>query len=327
MSAVRYLINTITSEYVSSMAPDLKGNQLNNVIVKAKEYLRGLEAAISCSAGRLPQNFSLCEIAVCVDIACKFLNISNFSRELAIKKTAANALDYDKAFNEAVNLLNVTFPIKFDDLCLTFGCSGISTACDKLLELYKQEMVKKYPKVGANFSKPVFKAVAFFLAATHQFKFKVDKKKLIEETRCSSSTFDDVMESMKNVCKLGQVEIKVKSGEQGEASTPNKRKHDELEQDSTPNKDSLMSPPQHADVIIGLDETKVIVNKKKQTNTNKTNAKKKNQKSQKPSNPPTTKEESSKQTLDNTSTSTSTSTTEETERPKKKVQLTLDFFK
>ena len=270
----RFLVATVTKDYISALAPGLDLSSIQKVITKVKDYLFGLEGALSRSAGRLSPNFSLCQIPVCVDIACKILNIPQFSRELAIKKSASSPQDYERAFQEAVNLLGVTFPIKFEDLCLSFGCSGIGAACERLLEKYQQEMMKKFEgKSGANFSKSVFKVVAFYLVATHQFKYKVDKRKLIEETRCHSKNFEDILESMRTTCHLGSnsgVEIKMKEDSTTatttttpDKSSSHKRKLDELMQNTSPSTSSPSLEELNRSLVIGLDETKVTFKKKK----------------------------------------------------------------
>jgi len=340
MSSLRYVNKIITPDTISIFSFD-SPKQSTQILSKSRELLRSLYTALNSSTGHLPTNFSLCESMVCIEIACKILGVADkFSRDLAVQKTGATDKEFQSAFQEVVTLLNITFPIKFDDLCLMFGCSGIASSCEAILTQYKEGFVKKHANIDlskTDFSKPIFKVVAFFLTATHQYKFKVDQKKLIQETKVNSVQFHDILTSMKDICNL-KTEVKIK-GQDKQTEPTTEDGIIETSPTDTPKRKRLDLEISHESKEMGLDETKITLKKrtprKKETkSTIKTSVKDvipKESEVPVQNSPGKALETSSSTTEPPTKktkiTPTATSTMEKSKQPTRTKQMKLNFFK
>ncbi|WJX62701.1 Origin of replication complex subunit 6 [Trifolium repens] len=85
---------------------------------------------------------------------------------------------------------------------LYFGCVRIIPYVRDGLKLYKDRFLSSLPaarRASADFTRPVFMAVAFYLCAK-KHKLKVDKIKLIELCGTSESEFSSVSTTMKDLC-------------------------------------------------------------------------------------------------------------------------------
>ncbi|EFC50612.1 hypothetical protein NAEGRDRAFT_88231 [Naegleria gruberi] len=250
-----------SSENVATKSSSESDNNtlIPKIVGKARDYFRSLHAKLNNTAGVLPSNFSLCEGMICVELAFKFLNINQkFDREIAVQQIGADMKDYQSCFTEVVNLLGISFAISLDDLILTFGCQGIRGSCEKLLEEYKKKFESRYSAEilkKTDFTKPILKVAAFYITATQTYKFKVDFKKLAEETKTNVKSLSSVVDSMKETCGITSIKLKENQGE-----AP-KRKRDDIILDNTSKQ--FIPSSSSSDGLMGFDESKVVLKKKK----------------------------------------------------------------
>ncbi|KAI7994347.1 Origin of replication complex subunit 6 [Camellia lanceoleosa] len=100
------------------------------------------------------------------------------------------------------NGLGVKNKLDIRELGIQFGCIRLIPFVQRGLSLYKDRFLKSLPatrRASADFTRPVFTAVAFYLCAK-KHKLKVDKIKLIELCGTSESEFSSVSTSMKDLC-------------------------------------------------------------------------------------------------------------------------------
>ncbi|KAL9654797.1 hypothetical protein ABK040_008591 [Willaertia magna] len=214
----RFIQESISDKLIDKFQIE-KPNEKQKVLSSSRDFLRKLHSTLKTNTGHLPPNFSLYEAIVCVEIACKKLEIP-FARELAVQLTGNNAKEYQQAFQEVINLLNITFPVKFSELCVKFGCHGIQGTCEKLLAQYEENFKKNNPKIDLtkiDFTRPIFRVVTFYLTALH-CKLKIDKKQLISESKVNERQFSDILESVKSNCNLASLlkDDKKKNKKEGE---------------------------------------------------------------------------------------------------------------
>ncbi|XP_031736464.1 origin of replication complex subunit 6 isoform X2 [Cucumis sativus] len=143
----------------------------------------------------------VCKAIICLEIAATRLGFL-FDRSSAIKLTGMSEKAYTRAFNLLQNGLGFKSRLDIRELAVQFGCVRLVASVHKGLSLYKDRFVASLPasrRANADFSRPVFTAVAFYLCAKKN-KLKVDKVKLIELSGTSESEFSCVATSMKDLC-------------------------------------------------------------------------------------------------------------------------------
>ncbi|KAJ6887513.1 hypothetical protein NC651_027756 [Populus alba x Populus x berolinensis] len=109
---------------------------------------------------------------------------------------------YNRSFNSLQNTLGVKTKLDIRELGIQFGCIRLIPFVKKGLSLYKDRFIASLPasrRANADFTRPVFTAVAFYMCAK-KHKLKVDKLKLIEVSGTSESEFNSVFASMKDLC-------------------------------------------------------------------------------------------------------------------------------
>ncbi|KAM1417621.1 hypothetical protein ACFX1Q_021904 [Malus domestica] len=106
---------------------------------------------------------------------------------------------YTRCYNSMQNGLGVKNKLDVRELAIQFGCVRIIPFVQKAY--YKTRFLASLPasrRASADFTRPMFIAVAFYVCAKH--KLKVDKLKLIELCGASETEFSSVSTSMKDLC-------------------------------------------------------------------------------------------------------------------------------
>nr|POE64725.1 origin of replication complex subunit 6 [Quercus suber] len=131
----------------------------------------------------------VCKAIICLEIVAT-RHGALFDRQSAIKLSGMS----EKAYNR--NNLDVR------ELAIQFGCVRLIPIVNKGFSLYRNRFLASLPasrRASADFTRPVFIAVAFYLCAK-KHKLKVDKLKLIELCGASETEFSSVSTSMKDLC-------------------------------------------------------------------------------------------------------------------------------
>ncbi|GAV81209.1 ORC6 domain-containing protein, partial [Cephalotus follicularis] len=143
----------------------------------------------------------VCKAVICLEIAATRFQVL-FDRQTAIRLSGMSEKAYSRSFNSLQNGLGVKNNLDIRELAIRFGCVRIIPFVKKGLALYKERFLASLPvsrHASADFTRPVFTAVAFYLCAKKQ-KLKVDKHKLIEVCGTSDSEFSSVSASMVDLC-------------------------------------------------------------------------------------------------------------------------------
>ncbi|KAK7847895.1 origin of replication complex subunit 6 [Quercus suber] len=127
----------------------------------------------------------VCKAIICLEIVAT-RHGALFDRQSAIKLSGMSEKAYNRSFNLLQNGLGVKNNLDVRELAIQFGCVRLIPIVNKGFSL-------------ADFTRPVFIAVAFYLCAK-KHKLKVDKLKLIELCGASETEFSSVSTSMKDLC-------------------------------------------------------------------------------------------------------------------------------
>ncbi|XVE53250.1 hypothetical protein DITRI_Ditri02bG0189000 [Diplodiscus trichospermus] len=144
----------------------------------------------------------VCKAIICLEIAATRFGEVIFDRQKAIKLSGMSEKAYNRSFNSLQNGLNIKTTLDIRELGIQFGCVRLIPFVKKGLSLYKDRFMASLPasrQASADFSRPVFTAVAFYLCAK-KHKLKIDKVRLIEVCGTSESEFSCVSTSMKDLC-------------------------------------------------------------------------------------------------------------------------------
>ncbi|PIA62651.1 hypothetical protein AQUCO_00200576v1 [Aquilegia coerulea] len=142
-----------------------------------------------------------CKAVICLEIAANRMQVM-FDRQSAIRLSGMSEKAYNRSFNVMQNGLGVKTKLDVRELAIQFGCVRLIPFVQKGLLLYKKRFIEALPasrRASADFTRPVFTAVAFYLCAKNH-KLKVDKLKLIELCGTSEAEFTNVSTSMKDLC-------------------------------------------------------------------------------------------------------------------------------
>ncbi|KAK4784202.1 hypothetical protein SAY86_018570 [Trapa natans] len=143
----------------------------------------------------------ICKAVICLEIAANRSEVI-FDRPNAIKLSGLSEKAYNRSFNCMQNMLGVKNTLDIRELGIQFGCIRLIPFVKKGLSLYKERFVTSLPvsrRATADFTRPVFTAVAFYLSAK-KHKLKVDKLRLIEVCGTSEREFSCVSNSMMDLC-------------------------------------------------------------------------------------------------------------------------------
>ncbi|KAL2666978.1 hypothetical protein AAZX31_01G044900 [Glycine max] len=183
---------------VSELAKKLGLSDSKLVVRKAAELRRLCEVQFDSSVIGVGE---VAKSIICLEIAAMRLSIL-FDRSSAARLSGMSERAYIRSYNSLHNGLGVKMKLDVRELAIQFGCVRIITLVRDGLKLYKDRFVSSLPasrRASADFTRPVFTAVAFYLCAK-KHKLKVDKLKLIELCGTSESEFSSVSATMKDLC-------------------------------------------------------------------------------------------------------------------------------
>ncbi|KAJ7515710.1 hypothetical protein O6H91_22G024500 [Diphasiastrum complanatum] len=143
----------------------------------------------------------VCKSILCFELACTALDIT-FDRYKGIRLSGLSEKAYLKSFNALQNALGLRKEVDVRQLAVQFGCVRLIETVRKALTMYKQRFIMALPEArrsSADFGRPVFVAVAFYLCAK-KHQLKVDKARLMEICGVSESEFTQVSTSMMDLC-------------------------------------------------------------------------------------------------------------------------------
>ncbi|KAM7251068.1 hypothetical protein ACFE04_022951 [Oxalis oulophora] len=183
---------------LSDLAKKLGLSDSKHLIRKAAELRRLCDVHFDSSVIGVGE---VCKAVICLEIAATRFQ-TPFDRQTAIKFSGMSEKAYIRSFNSLQNGIGVKNKLDIRELAIIFGCVRIIPFVQKGLSSYKERFLASLPasrKASADFSRPVFTAVAFYLCAK-KHKLKVDKIKLIELCGSSDSEFASVAASMNDLC-------------------------------------------------------------------------------------------------------------------------------
>ncbi|KAL3511132.1 hypothetical protein ACH5RR_030533 [Cinchona calisaya] len=183
---------------LSEIAKKLGLSQPKHLIRKAAELRRLADVQFDSSVIGIGE---ICKAIICLEIAASRMDVI-FDRQAAIKLSGMSDRAYIRSFNSMQNGIGVKNNVDVRELAIQFGCVRLIPFVHKGLSLYKDRFLSSLPpsrRATADFTRPVFTAVAFYLCAK-KHKLNVDKIKLIEICGTSESEFTSVSNSMKDLC-------------------------------------------------------------------------------------------------------------------------------
>ncbi|CAI9096619.1 OLC1v1032810C1 [Oldenlandia corymbosa var. corymbosa] len=182
----------------SEIARKLGVSQNKPLVRKAAELRRLADVQFNSSAIGVGE---ICKAIICLEVAASRMDVI-FDRQAAIRLSGMSEKAYIRSFNLMQNGMGVKNKIDVRELAIQFGCVRLVPFVHKGLSSYKERFLSSLPpsrRGTADFTRPVFTAVAFYLSAK-KHKLKVDKIKLIEICGTSESEFTSVSTSMKDLC-------------------------------------------------------------------------------------------------------------------------------
>ncbi|KDP41188.1 hypothetical protein JCGZ_15595 [Jatropha curcas] len=183
---------------LSEIAKKLGLSESKNLIRKAAELRRLCDVQFDSSIIGVGE---VSKAIICLEIAATRFQVI-FDRQAAIRLSGLSEKAYTRSFNSLQNSLGVKTKLDIRELGIQFGCIRLIPLVKKGLSLYKERFLASLPatrRASADFTRPVFTAVAFYLCAK-KHKLKIDKIKLIEVCGTSESEFKSVSTSMNDLC-------------------------------------------------------------------------------------------------------------------------------
>ncbi|KAJ0094340.1 hypothetical protein Patl1_15920 [Pistacia atlantica] len=206
---------------LSDIAQRLGLSDSKQLIRKAAEFRRLCDAQFDSSVIGVGE---ICKAIMCLEIAATRFDVI-FNRQTAIKMSGMSEKAYTRSFNLLQNSIGFKNKLDIRELGIQFGCVRLIPFVRKGLSLlivhtddicylfvkmplrresqkYKERFLASLPasrRETADFTRPVFTAVAFYLCIKKQ-KLKVDKLKLIEVCGTSEAEFTSVATTMKDLC-------------------------------------------------------------------------------------------------------------------------------
>ncbi|MCO5604395.1 hypothetical protein L7F22_058560 [Adiantum nelumboides] len=168
------------------------------VVRKAQELQRLSKLQFDSAAFGLGE---VCKAVLCFELACSLLHV-DMDRQKAIRISGLSDKAYIRSLTNLQNALGLRPTLNVQELAIQFGCVRLVGSVQRILTEFKQRFVAALPasrKGNADFSRPVFTAVAFYLCAKKN-KLKVDKMRLIESCGTTESEFAMVSTSMLDLC-------------------------------------------------------------------------------------------------------------------------------
>ncbi|KAK2636227.1 hypothetical protein Ddye_031019 [Dipteronia dyeriana] len=183
---------------LSDIAKKLGLSKSKQLVRKAAEFRRLCDVQFDSSVIGVGE---VCKAIICLEIAATRFDVI-FDRQAAIKLSGMSEKAYNRSFNSLQNSIGFKTELDIRELGIQFGCIRLIPFVKKGLSLYKDRFLASLPssrRASADFTRPVFTAVAFYLCAK-KHKLKIDKIKLIEVCGTSESEFSKVAISMKDLC-------------------------------------------------------------------------------------------------------------------------------
>ncbi|KAM7464523.1 hypothetical protein LguiA_032644 [Lonicera macranthoides] len=183
---------------LSELAKKLGLSESKHLIRRAAELRRLSDIQFNSSIIGVGE---ICKAIICLEISATRADVL-FDRQRAIKLSGMSEKAYIRSFNAMQNGIGVKNKLDIRELGIQFGCIRLIPLVQKGLSLYRDRFLASLPasrRASADFSRPVFTAVAFYLCAKRH-KLKVDKNKIIELSGTSESEFSSVSTSMKDLC-------------------------------------------------------------------------------------------------------------------------------
>ncbi|KAG2707204.1 hypothetical protein I3760_05G137700 [Carya illinoinensis] len=171
---------------LSGIAKKLGLSESKHLIRKAAEFRRLCDVRFDSSIIGVGE---VCKAIICLEIS-------------ATRQSGMSEKAYNRSFNSLQNGLGVKNNLDVKELAIQFGCVRLIPFVKKGLSIFKERFLASLPAsrhASADFTRPLFTAVAFYLCAK-KHKLKVDKLKLIELCGASEPEFSNVSTSMKNLC-------------------------------------------------------------------------------------------------------------------------------
>ncbi|KAL2663392.1 hypothetical protein AAZV13_02G095200 [Glycine max] len=208
---------------VSELAKKLGLSDSKLLVRKAAELRRLCDVQFDSSVIGVGE---VAKSLICLEIAATRLGVL-FDRSSAVRLSGMSERAYIRSYNSLHNGLGVKMKLDVRELAIQFGCVRIIPFVRDGLKLYKDRFVSSLPasrRASADFTRPVFTAVAFYLCAK-KHKLKVDKLKLIELCGTSESEFSsDLCHDVFGVAKEKKDPKEVQSNRDLLDVLPSKRK-------------------------------------------------------------------------------------------------------
>ncbi|KAI3953914.1 hypothetical protein MKW98_017738 [Papaver atlanticum] len=183
---------------ISQLAKKLGLSDSKHIIRKAEELRRLSNTKFDSSVIGVGE---ICKAVICLEMAATSFQ-ALFDRQIAIKLSGMSEKAYVRSFNAMQNGIGVKNKLDVRELGIQFGCVRLIPFVQKGLSKYKERFLASLPasrRESADFTRPVFTAVAFYLCSKRH-KLKVDKVKMIDISGTNENEFKSVSASMEDLC-------------------------------------------------------------------------------------------------------------------------------
>ncbi|KAI3929461.1 hypothetical protein MKW92_050484 [Papaver armeniacum] len=183
---------------ISQLARKLGLSDSKHIIRKAEELRRLSNTKFDSSVIGVGE---ICKAVICLEMAATRFQ-ALFDRQIAIKLSGMSEKAYTRSFNAMQNGIGVKNKLDVRELGIQFGCVRLIPFVQKGLSKYKERFLASLPasrRADADFTRPVFTAVAFYLCSKRH-KLKVDKVKMIDISGTNENEFKSVSASMEDLC-------------------------------------------------------------------------------------------------------------------------------
>ncbi|KAI3970696.1 hypothetical protein MKX01_024343 [Papaver californicum] len=183
---------------ISQLAKKLGLSDSKHIIRKAEELRRLSNNLFDSSVIGVGE---ICKAVICLEMAATRFQ-ALFDRQIAIKLSGMSEKAYIRSFNAMQNGIGLKNKLDVRELGIQFGCVRLIPFVQKGLSKYKERFLASLPasrRASADFTRPVFTAVAFYLCSKRH-KLKVDKVKMIGISGTNENEFKSVSASMEDLC-------------------------------------------------------------------------------------------------------------------------------
>mmetsp|Transcript_44450 Transcript_44450/g.74142 ORF Transcript_44450/g.74142 Transcript_44450/m.74142 type:complete len:272 (+) Transcript_44450:64-879(+) len=172
------------------------GIQNPKVIEKANELLRK-----ASTKGVLNGQAQVCGPAICVEIASSMLQVQ-VDRSLIMRFSGVTEKEYTNVLRFLRNSLGIRASVDLRAMAVQFGVARTVATIERVLQTYKDSTIAGLPserRIHADFSEPVYAAVAVYLTAK-KVKAKIDRPKVLHSAAVTEEQFDIVCKAMTETC-------------------------------------------------------------------------------------------------------------------------------